>query len=171
MSTFKTNLKNAPQTAINGKNSAYVLSLIRKLAEQSKTSSEKITDILQGISDHTSKTVISLDKSMTEAQTGTLIANKTGQTFSSIVESIRKVSEQVEEVSAASEQLSAGSELVAASLTVLEGIVDSSSANSAHVAASSEEQLAAMQEVASFAAMLHGLAEELKQSVDRFRIK
>lgn len=161
----------ASRAGEHGKGFAVVAQEIRKLAEQSKTSSEKITNMLQGISDYTSKTVVSLDKSMTEAQTGTHIANKTGQTFSAIVESIQKVSEQVEEVSAASEQLSAGSELVAASLTVLKEITDSSSAKSAHVAASSEEQLAAMQEVASFAAMLHELADELKQSVARFRVK
>lgn len=161
----------ASRAGEHGKGFAVVAQEIRILAERSKTSSEKITDILQGISDHTSKTVVSLDKSMTEAQAGTHIANKAGQTFSSIVESIQKVSDQIDEVSAASEQLSSGSELVAASLTVLEGIADSSSADSAHIAASSEEQLAAMQEVASFAAMLYGLADELKQSVDRFRVK
>lgn len=161
----------ASRAGEHGKGFAVVAQEIRILAERSKISSEKITDILQGISDHTSKTVVSLDKSMTEAQAGTHIANKAGQTFSSIVESIQKVSDQIDEVSAASEQLSSGSELVAASLTVLEGIADSSSADSAHIAASSEEQLAAMQEVASFAAMLYGLADELKQSVDRFRVK
>lgn len=139
----------ASRAGEHGKGFAVVAQEIRILAERSKTSSEKITDILQGISDHTSKTVVSLDKSMTEAQAGTHIANKAGQTFSSIVESIQKVSDQIDEVSAASEQLSSGSELVAASLTVLEGIADSSSADSAHIAASSEEQLAAMQEVAS----------------------
>ncbi|HCP28560.1 MAG TPA: hypothetical protein DIT96_02825 [Pseudomonas sp.] len=156
----------AARAGEHGKGFAVVAQEIRILAERSKTSSEKITDILQGISDHTSKTVVSLDKSMTEAQAGTHIANKAGQTFSSIVESIQKVSDQIDEVSAASEQLSSESELVTASLTVLEGIANSSSADSAHVAASSEEQLAAMQEVASFAAMLYGLADELKQSVD-----
>ncbi|MBD8523536.1 methyl-accepting chemotaxis protein [Lysinibacillus fusiformis] len=161
----------ASRAGEHGKGFAVVAQEIRILAERSKISSEKITGILQGISDHTSKTVVSLDKSMTEAQVGTHIANKAGQTFSSIVESIQKVSDQIDEVSAASEQLSSGSELVAASLTVLEGIADSSSADSAHIAASSEEQLAAMQEVASFAAMLYGLADELKQSVDRFRVK
>lgn len=161
----------ASRAGVHGKGFAVVAHEIRELAEQSRTSSEKITDMLQGISDHTRKTVVSLDKSMIEARTGTQVANKTKQTFGSIVESILKVSEQIDEVSAASEQLSAGSELVATSLAVLEGIADSSSAESTHVAASSEEQLAAMQEVAGFASLLHGLADELKRSVDRFHVK
>ncbi|WLV24635.1 methyl-accepting chemotaxis protein [Aciduricibacillus chroicocephali] len=161
----------ASRAGEHGKGFAVVAKEIGKLAEQSKTSSEKITDTLQGISAYTSDTVVALDQSMTEAQTGTQIANKAGHTFRAIVESVRDVSEQIEEVSAASEQLSAGSELVANALAVLEEITDASSGDAAHVAASSEEQLAAMQEVASFAAMLHGLADELNQSVDRFRVE
>ena len=161
----------ASRAGEHGKGFAVVAKEIGKLAERSKTSSEKITDTLQGISAFTSETVVSLDQSMTEAQAGTRVANQAGQTFRSIVESVRDVSEQIEEVSAASEQLSAGSELVANALNVLEEITDASSGDAAHVAASSEQQLAAMQEVASFAAMLYSLADELKQSVDRFRVE
>ena len=161
----------ASRAGEHGKGFAVVAKEIGKLADQSKMSSEKITDTLQGISAYTSDTVVALDQSMKEAQAGTQIANKAGHTFRTIVESVRNVSEQIEEVSAASEQLSAGSELVANALAVLEEITDASSGDAAHVAASSEEQLAAMQEVASFAAMLHGLADELKQSVDRFRVE
>lgn len=161
----------ASRAGEHGKGFAVVAKEIGKLAERSKTSSEKITDTLQGISAFTSETVVSLDQSMTEAQAGTRIANQAGHTFRSIVESVRDVSEQIEEVSAASEQLSAGSELVANALNVLEEITDASSGDAAHVAASSEQQLAAMQEVASFAAMLYSLADELKQSVDRFRVE
>ncbi|MFC4101239.1 methyl-accepting chemotaxis protein [Paenibacillus xanthanilyticus] len=135
----------AARAGEHGKGFAVVAQEIRKLAERSKTSSAQIADILQGIGERTGEAVVSLEQSMAEAQTGTVVANKAGETFKAIVQSIRQVSEQVGEVSAASEQMSAGSEHVAVSLNNVERIASNSSMDSARVAAASEEQLASMQ--------------------------
>lgn len=160
----------AARAGEHGRGFAVVAQEIRKLAERSKTSSEQIADILQGISMRTSDAVESLEQSMAEAQTGTVVANKAGATFRSIVESIRLVSEQVGEVSAASEQMSAGSEHVAVSLSNVEQIASSSSMDSARVAAASEEQLASMQEVAGFSEQLRDMAGSLKETIGKFRV-
>ncbi|TYP72419.1 methyl-accepting chemotaxis protein [Paenibacillus methanolicus] len=160
----------AARAGEHGKGFAVVAQEIRKLAERSKTSSEQIADILQGISERTGEAVGSLEQSMAEAQTGTIVANKAGDTFKAIVQSIRQVSEQVGEVSAASEQMSAGSEHVAVSLNNVERIASNSSMDSARVAAASEEQLASMQEVAGFSEQLRNMASSLKETIGKFRV-
>ncbi|MNH42888.1 Methyl-accepting chemotaxis protein McpA [compost metagenome] len=65
--------------------------------------------------------------------------------------------------------MSAGSEQIAASLDSLEGITSATAGNSQRVAASSEEQLASMQEVASSSEQLRNLAASLNEAVGHFK--
>lgn len=159
----------AARAGEHGKGFAVVAHEIRKLAERSKESSEQIAAILHSIGSHTSTAVSSMEQSVEAARIGSSITSHAGESFRSIVTSIRDVSSQVQEVSAASEQMSAGSEQIAASLDELEGITANAAGNSQRVAAASEEQLASMQEVASSAEQLRNLAASLNEAIGRFK--
>ncbi|MEV5029814.1 methyl-accepting chemotaxis protein [Paenibacillus sp. LPE1-1-1.1] len=159
----------AARAGEHGKGFAVVAHEIRKLAERSKESSEQIAAILHSIGSHTSTAVSSMEQSVEAARIGSSITSHAGESFRSIVTSIRDVSSQVQEVSAASEQMSAGSEQIAASLDELEGITANAAGNSQRVAAASEEQLASMQEVASSAEQLRNLAAGLNEAIGRFK--
>lgn len=159
----------AARAGEHGKGFAVVAQEIRKLAERSRASSEQIEDILQGIGTYTDKAVSSLEQSMADAKAGSEVIAEAGDSFRSIVHSIRQVSGQIQEVSAASEQMSASSEQIAASLQELAQIATVSSQHSERVAASSEEQLAAMEEVASASEQLRDLAAGLNDTIGHFR--
>ncbi|WP_419875694.1 methyl-accepting chemotaxis protein [Candidatus Pristimantibacillus sp. PTI5] len=159
----------AARAGEHGKGFAVVAHEIRKLAERSKESSEQIAAILHSIGSYTSTAVSSMEQSVEAARIGSSITSHAGESFRSIVTSIRDVSSQVQEVSAASEQMSAGSEQIAASLDELEGITANAAGNSQRVAAASEEQLASMQEVASSAEQLRNLAASLNEAIGRFK--
>lgn len=160
----------AARAGEQGKGFAVVAQEIRRLAEQSKASSEQINDILGGIRLRTHEAVHSLALSSEEAQVGSRVSVQAGDHFRAIVVAIREVSAQVEEVSAASEQMSAGSEEIAASLDQLEQIIASTTVHSQQVAASSEEQLASMQEMASSSQQLLEMADQLKSAANQFKI-
>jgi len=160
----------AARAGEHGKGFAVVAQEIRKLAERSRSSSEQIDTILQGIHERTSAAVTSLEQTMLEARTGTVVAAEAGTAFKSIVGAIQQVTGQVQEVSAAAEQMSASSEEIAASLEELERIAAFSSQETERVAASSEEQLAAMEEVASSSEQLRQLANGLNGAIGRFRV-
>lgn len=159
----------AARAGEHGKGFAVVAHEIRKLAERSKESSEQIGTILHSIGNYTSTALSSMEQSADAARTGSSVSGQAGESFRTIVASIRDVSSQVQEVSAASEQMSAGSEQIAASLDELETITASAAGNSQRVAAASEEQLASMQEVASSSEQLRNLASSLQEAIGRFK--
>ncbi|RJE86046.1 methyl-accepting chemotaxis protein [Paenibacillus sp. 1011MAR3C5] len=159
----------AARAGEHGKGFAVVAVEIRKLAERSKESSEQINDILNMIGMRTREAASSMERSAIAAREGSAVATQAGDSFRSIVNSIKQVSAQVQEVSAAAEQMSAGSEEIAASLDQLSYIAQSTASNAQRVAAASEEQLASMQEVASGSVQLRSLATGLNQAVGRFK--
>lgn len=153
-----------------GKGFDVVAQEIRKLAERSKQSSNEISEILTEIGERSEQVTTSLSSSANETRIGSELVNASGDSFRSILRSVKDVSEQVQEVSAASQQMSAGSEEIAASLVELERIAHNSASSSEEVAAASEEQLASVEEVASSAEQLRLLASELRKAVGKFKV-
>ncbi|MCR8642436.1 methyl-accepting chemotaxis protein [Paenibacillus sp. N1-5-1-14] len=160
----------AARAGEHGKGFAVVAQEIRKLAERSKTSSGEISTILSEIGERSQTVARSLTVSVEEAREGTKLANASGESFRSILESVKQVSSQVQEVSAAAEQMSAGSEEIAASLEGLESTAQLSAANAQEVAAASEEQLASVEGVAGASQQLNILATQLNGAVMRFKV-
>lgn len=161
----------AARVGEHGKGFAVVAQEVRKLAELSGNSSEQISAMLGEISSYVSRASSAMNVSMEQVVQGAQSVQKAGAAFGEIVVSLQSVNEQVHEVSASAEQMSAGSEQVAASLDELARIGRSSSGHSQSVAASSEEQMASMQEIASSAAMLQSMADDLEKEVRVFKLK
>ncbi|MBB6679000.1 methyl-accepting chemotaxis protein [Cohnella lubricantis] len=160
----------AARAGEHGRGFAVVATEIRKLAESSRVSSEQITEMLQNADASIQQSVGALTATMTEVRSGSVVAERAGETFRSIVESIRKVTAQVQEVSAASEEMSASSEEIAASLEELERIAANATDQTAQVAAASQEQLATIEEVAGSSTHLRELADGLREEIGRFRL-
>ncbi|MCR8644984.1 methyl-accepting chemotaxis protein [Paenibacillus sp. N1-5-1-14] len=160
----------ASRVGEHGRGFAVVANEVRKLAELSRDSSEKIGELLSTIVDDVKRVSTAMGTSKDQVETGAKAVNMAGQTFDDIVRSLRSVHEQVEEVSAAAEQMSAGSEQVAASLDELSTIARGASMNSQSVAASSEEQMAMMEEISSSATLLRDTVTHLEQEIGKFRL-
>ncbi|WP_160500967.1 methyl-accepting chemotaxis protein [Paenibacillus dendrobii] len=161
----------AARVGEHGKGFAVVAQEVRKLAELSGDSSERISSMLNEIASYVSRASTAMNASMNQVVNGSESVQKAGEAFDEIVTSLQSVNEQVHEVSASAEQMSAGSEQVAASLDELARIGRSASGHSQSVAASSEEQMASMQEIASSATMLQGMADDLEKEVRVFKLK
>ncbi|OIJ08217.1 hypothetical protein BKP35_17965 [Anaerobacillus arseniciselenatis] len=160
----------AARAGEHGKGFAVVADEVRKLAEETKTSTDKITHIVHQVQDSTNTAVKMMDEGTTKVESGTKIVESLGIDFQDIVFAINKMSEQVHEVSALSEQMSANSEEVAASVNELSQIAEDNSGNLQTVAASTEEQLATMQEINSSATELSKTAEALNEQISKFRL-
>ena len=160
----------AARAGEHGKGFAVVADEVRKLAEQSKESSDQIAGIIKRIQEDTIHAVDEMNKGTQEVAVGKDVVYKTGEGLQNILTSIEQVASQIQEVSAVSEEMAASAEEVNASIEEMANIAQASASNTQDVASASEEQLASMEEIASSSASLSKMAENLQMLVKKFKI-
>ncbi|RKN70641.1 methyl-accepting chemotaxis protein [Paenibacillus ginsengarvi] len=160
----------AARAGEHGLGFAVVADQVRKLAEQSRQSAERIAGIIRQIQTETQMAVMAMEKGNKEVEQSTVSVREAGEAFGNILTAVQEVAHQMQEVSASSEQMSAGSEQITASLQDMESIAQSAHAKTEHVASASEEQLIAMEEISAAVQALTKMAQELQDITLRFKI-
>ncbi|MFS0644592.1 methyl-accepting chemotaxis protein [Siminovitchia sp. 179-K 8D1 HS] len=140
----------AARAGEQGRGFAVVADEVRKLAERSGKATKQITDIIKGMQDNTNKSVAAVED-------GLEFTRKSGEAFKEIIRTVNDTGNKVTEIAGASEEQAAQSAEV---LSFIESI-----------SAATEEAAASSEETASTAQGLNDLAEQLKQSVESFKIK
>ncbi|MGD6961281.1 methyl-accepting chemotaxis protein [Fictibacillus phosphorivorans] len=160
----------AARAGEHGRGFAVVADEVRKLAEQSATSANQISQLIHSIQVDTNDAVQSMELGNKELVLGISLAQSSGESFRRILSSIEEVSQQVSEISAASEQVAVGTEQVVKSIDFVSELAVSSASGAQNVSAATEEQLASMEEIASSANSLSTMAEELQEATSQFKV-
>lgn len=160
----------AARAGEHGRGFAVVADEVRKLAEQSAQSTKQITGLIAAIQNDTSEAVQSMQSTTTEVAAGIEVVNSAGQSFQEIWNGIQVVVEQIAEVTKATTLMSAGASEVVRSIDVITQTAEATAFGTQNVSAAAEEQLASMEEIASSAASLSQMAEELQTLVQRFKV-
>ncbi|MGM0843760.1 MAG: methyl-accepting chemotaxis protein [Bacillota bacterium] len=159
----------AARAGEHGKGFAVVADEVRKLAEESNSSAQQITSLIQSIQADTLTTVDQMNQVTEDVNTGVGLIEHTGSTFKEILESAQNVASQVQEVTGVSEQMAASAQQVSASFEAFSSISENASARTQTVAGLAEEQSASMEEITASAETLSKLAQDLQDQVGRFR--
>jgi methyl-accepting chemotaxis protein len=138
----------AARAGEQGRGFAVVAEEVRKLAEQSASSAEEITTIIESIQAGAFNVAQQMAESIKDVGNGTEAVNSAGSVLKSIIEEIQAIVERIEQVAAATQEISSGSEEVSAAV---------------------EEQTATMNEIANAANDLQGLVEDLNAAVEKFK--
>ena len=160
----------AARAGEHGKGFAVVADEVRKLAEQSAASSNKIEVLISETQKDTQKAVESMKLVTVGVNEGIKTTENTRTTFAAIQGAIQDVTMQVEEVSAAVEQMAAGTEEIVGSMNTIHSITKSTTAGTESISATTEEQTASMEEISSSAYALANLADELRNLAAQFRV-
>ncbi|WP_223556853.1 methyl-accepting chemotaxis protein [Lysinibacillus sphaericus] len=160
----------AARAGEHGKGFAVVADEVRKLAEQSAASSNKIEVLISETQKDTQKAVESMKLVTVGVNEGIKTTENTRTTFAAIQGAIQDVTMQVEEVSAAVEQMAAGTEEIVGSMNTIHSITKSTTAGTESISATTEEQTASMEEISSSAYALANLADELRDLAAQFRV-
>jgi len=160
----------AARAGEHGRGFAVVADEVRKLAEQSAGSAQKISQLISTIQEETNRAVQSMEVATAEVETGIGVANTAGKSFAEIENSINEVTSQIQEVSSAVQQMSAGAEQMVNAMQMITQVSEETAAGTQEVSAATEEQLASMEEISSSACSLSKMAEDLQMLIGRFKV-
>ncbi|MGV2966098.1 methyl-accepting chemotaxis protein [Paenibacillus sp. AGC30] len=161
----------AARAGEQGRGFQVVATEVRKLSEQSALSANQIVPLVASIEKGMRNAAESMMVVSAEVQEGITLVHQAGATFDEIREAVGGVAGQTQEVSASIEQMSTGVEQINRSMKTIMEVTETGAAGTEEVSASSEEQLSAMQEIASAANDLSLMAEQLQQTVSRFKVQ
>ncbi|WP_338780211.1 methyl-accepting chemotaxis protein [Metabacillus sp. FJAT-52054] len=160
----------AARAGEQGKGFAVVADEVRKLAEQSAASAKQIFALIHLIQDSTNRAVNGMEETTQEVTAGITIVQTAGDSFEEIISSTKGVEIEIEGISDSVNQLAENTEKVTQSTKEISRVAKESSAGVQMAAVSSEEQLAALEEITSSAAMLANMAENLQNVVAKFNL-
>ncbi|MHC2833102.1 methyl-accepting chemotaxis protein [Bacillus sp. F9_6S_D1_P_5] len=159
----------AARAGEQGKGFAVVADEVRKLAEQSKTAATDINQLLHQIQQDTETASSMMSQGRSEASEGIHVIREAGNSFTTIVEQVNKVSTQMQDISATAEEMAASAEEMNASLNNIASISTEVSSETAATAQSAEKKVITMNEMTQTAKQMKQTVEELDQLVSHFK--
>jgi len=153
-----------------GRGFAVVAEEIRKLAEQSGSSTKKIEDIVNGINDRINETVNNMNQVKGSVLVMESSAEDTKESFSKIFASITELAQISHDVSIALEEINNQTTEVTNQAESISAVVEEASAGMQEISASSEEQLASIETITQSSAQLGNMAQELLTQVKNFEV-
>lgn len=158
----------AARAGEHGKGFAIVAAEVRKLAEQSKHSTNQIEQLIADIQGETSKAVAFVAQGTNEAGKGTGLAMETGKSFHNILDASQMVSNQVIDISSATQEMSATTEQVSAMMEELAEISRKTADNTSKIMETVITQQSSLEHISGFAGNLSSVAERLTDMIGKF---
>lgn len=158
----------AARAGDSGRGFSVVAEEIRKLAVQSAKSSNQIEELITNIQREIENTVEAINRNNKEVETGVSIVNESTSKFKDILNEMNIMAKQIEEVTNLTNDVEVSTGGVKERFKSMEELSDQTFICSEQVAASSQEQTAAMEEISGAAMSLASMASELKESISRF---
>ncbi|MBM6619523.1 methyl-accepting chemotaxis protein [Bacillus suaedaesalsae] len=160
----------AARAGEHGRGFAVVSDEVRKLAEQSASSAQQISQLIETIQLDTTRTVHSMNETTTKVSEGISLVQSAGNSFRQIQHSISEVSLQIKDVSHSIMDMRVGTDSMVQDIKTFESISELTDSGTQEMASVTEEQVASMEEIAASSASLSQMAEELQILIGKFKV-
>ncbi len=161
----------AARAGEHGRGFAVVADEVRKLAGESRTAANQITELIKEVQKGTKRAVESMEKGTKEVGEGAKNIHETVSDINSIVHAAGEVATMIHEIAAATQMQSASVEEVTASVEDVSATSQESAAGTQEASAAAQEQAASMEQLVRASQELAELAEGLQLAASRFMLK
>ncbi|MBC2581051.1 methyl-accepting chemotaxis protein [Clostridium sp. DJ247] len=160
----------AARAGEQGRGFAVVADEVRKLAEESKQSSEEILSLIKSISSETDEVIDNTKevKSLLDDQEG--IAMNTIKSFVGIIKSVEDIVPLMEQTKVSVNNTNESKDKVVNKVQSISAVAEEVSASSEEISASTEELLASSEEVTKLALKVDEASKDLRSKVGIFKI-
>ena len=160
----------AARAGEHGRGFAVVADEVRKLAEQSQTSAQEISNLIGSIQAKAQDAVHSMQDSVKQVQSGVGSVDSAGKTFKEIAIMVTDVEEGSQRMEAIVAELVGSTQVITKSVDHINVKSREVAKESETVSAASEEQTATMHEIADASRSLAMQAQNMQEVIAKFKI-
>ncbi|KGX86059.1 chemotaxis protein [Pontibacillus marinus BH030004 = DSM 16465] len=159
----------AARAGEGGKGFAVVADEVRKLAEQSTDRAENVKEIVNKITETSSKTVYLTEESQKEVEEGVKAVNLAGQSLEGILQAVQTVVKDVKDIQDASNENITSSEKIVGLLDSVSEFIEQTAASTEEVSASTQETTASLDTITDRVDEIKKMSVELNTTVHQFK--
>lgn len=159
----------AARAGEHGKGFAVVASEVRKLAEQSKLATEKVSDTIRGIGQQSIEAANQMTETKTIADDTILMVDESEKVFHQISEHAAELSSSIQTMAKKVSSMNELKEEVVDTFTTIQMTTEQAAAASEQISATTDEQLKVMRTIAKSAEDLTRASDELTNKASQFK--
>ncbi|MCE5285959.1 MAG: methyl-accepting chemotaxis protein [Pelosinus sp.] len=153
-----------------GKGFAVVADEVRKLAEQSNTEADNISQLISKITANTGSAVVAMKDSLTEVEAGVQAVSKAEKSLENILSAVADTVNDVNGIAKVTNEEVASSDKIVQLIENVASNVEKTEQDSQAVAAATEEITATVETIAASSQDTSAMAQKLQNNIVRFQI-
>ncbi len=154
-----------------GKGFAVVADEVRKLADQSRKSTEEINNMMQSIEEESALAISSMEIMKKVSQEQNLAVDKTNSSFSDIANAIDYIVEKINDVNKAVIKMQEDKSEVISAIENISSVSQQTAASSEEVAATTENQLKTLEDMKIASESLDQLVKQLDVKLKKYKLR
>ncbi|WP_049771583.1 methyl-accepting chemotaxis protein [Thermincola potens] len=160
----------AARAGEHGKGFAVVADEVRKLAENSRKSTEEIRTLIAGIQLETEEVNKEMTKATADVEEGAQVAYRAGTALRNIIKAVNKAAAQVEEINAAMDNMKDLSKEITEAINIIAGITEENNKITDELSAESDTANNSILNISSIAEENAASTQQISASIEQFTI-